>query len=191
MRPDLGLFAVADGMGGHAAGDVAAQTALAALLDALPGQPLDTAVAAANRAVFDRAQAEPDKLGMGTTLTVVQLAGESEFLCAHVGDSRLYRLRNAELQQLTRDHSIPRTSMLTRAVGTQADVEIDIFRASLTPHDRFLLCSDGLTNMVADEDLRTLLAQDKPLDGICRDLVDAANRNGGIDNITVIVIEIS
>jgi len=176
-------------MGGHAAGDVASSTALTTLIEALPGRTMEQAIALANLAVWQAAQTDPGKAGMGTTLTAIRFEGDSELVCGHVGDSRLYRLRSGALEQLTRDHSIPRTSMLTRAIGTHADVEIDVFRASALPGDRYLLCSDGLTGMVTDEELRELIAQSQDLEKICGDLVAAANQRGGIDNITAILVE--
>ncbi|MGQ0560922.1 MAG: protein phosphatase 2C domain-containing protein [Gemmatimonadota bacterium] len=191
VRPDLRLFAVADGMGGHAAGDVASRTAIEALLTAMAAASLEAAIQSANRAVWESSQEHPVRAGMGTTLTAVRFEQEAELVCGHVGDSRLYRMRDGMLEQLTRDHSIPRTSMLTRAVGTQPVVEVDVFRASVMPGDRYLLCSDGLTGMVSEEDLRVLIAQRKQLEVICGDLIDAANLHGGIDNITAILIEAS
>lgn len=191
VRPDIGLFAVADGMGGHAAGDVASRIAVETLISRLSADSMGVAIAAANQAIWQAAQADPAQAGMGTTITAVALDArlDSEFLCGHVGDSRLYRLRDSVLEQLTRDHSIPRTSMLTRAVGTRPDVEVDVFRASILPGDRFLICSDGLTGMVHDEDLRVILLRDKPLDALCGDLIEAANLRGGLDNITAIVLQ--
>ncbi|MGQ0813989.1 MAG: protein phosphatase 2C domain-containing protein [Gemmatimonadota bacterium] len=189
IRTDLAIFAVADGMGGHAAGDVASRTALDAFMSAIATMPMAAAVSLANRAVWQQAQENPQRSGMGTTLTAAHFESASELVCGHVGDSRLYRLRDGALEQLTRDHAIPRTSMLTRAIGTQADVEVDVFRASVVAGDRYLLCSDGLTGMVVPEDLRLILSQRGTLEEICGDLVNAANARGGIDNITAIVIE--
>jgi PPM family protein phosphatase len=189
----IGLFAVADGMGGHAAGDVASGLAISAFRERLSGDAVADAILAANRAVWQQSRAEPAQSGMGTTLTAMVRAPNSDpgITVGHVGDSRLYRLRNGKLEQLTLDHSIAGTSMLTRAIGTRPDVEVDVFRTPIAPGDRYLICSDGLTGMVHDEDLRVMLAQDKGLDAICGDLIDAANLRGGIDNITAIVVNVS
>lgn len=177
-------------MGGHAAGDVASRTALESFLRELPGRSIEAAISLANLAVWQASQTDPARTGMGTTFTAIRFEPGDELVCGHVGDSRLYRLRDGALEQLTRDHSIPRTSMLTRAVGTHPDVEVDVFRASAINGDRYLLCSDGLTGMVSDEELRTLIAQPSSLEKICGDLIAAANLHGGIDNITAILVEL-
>lgn len=189
----IGLFVVADGMGGHAAGDVASSLAISAFRKGLAGDAVADAILAANRAVWQQSRAEAAQSGMGTTLTAMlrERNSDSSLIVGHVGDSRLYRLRNGKLEQLTRDHSVAGTSMLTRAIGTRPDVEVDVFRTPIAPGDRYLICSDGLTGMVHDEDLRVMLAQDKGLDAICGDLIDAANLRGGIDNITAIVVSVS
>lgn len=200
------LFAVADGMGGHAAGDVASQTAIAAFHAAfLETRSGVAAVKSANRAVFERATSEPEKSGMGTTLTGIHVFGNAVF-AAHVGDSRLYLLRNGELTQLTRDHTVaqdmiekgaltkrdamqhPMSSMLTRSLGLRADVDVDVFEHNVAPGDLLLLCSDGLTGMVTDEDLAAMLKQEKSLEEIVEDLIAAANLRGGTDNITAMLI---
>lgn len=211
---EKGLFCVADGMGGHAAGEVASRMAVdvlaremarpdAGALDAR----LRGAVVAANRAVLEAAERDPALAGMGTTLTALALAlDDGGFTIAHVGDSRAYLLRHGELRQLTTDHTWvqqqvdagllsprdarrhPLSSMLTRAVGIAADPEVDIIRGDLEPGDLLLLCSDGLTGMVEDDELAYILARDLPLDDAARELADAANRNGGADNITAVLI---
>ena len=205
---DASLFAVADGMGGHAAGDVASQTAIAAFAAAFSEtRSLTIALQSANRAVIERGAAEAGKAGMGTTLTAVHVIGHS-MLVGHVGDSRLYRLRGNSLQQLTRDHTVaeemiargvltridamqhPANSMLTRSLGSRSEVEVDELREDLQPDDVLLLCSDGLTAMVTDEVVQTLLGQSKSLEERARDLIDAANLRGGVDNITVLVIAV-
>jgi protein phosphatase len=163
------------------------------------------AVQSANRAVIERGAAEPGKTGMGTTLTAVHVIGRS-MLVGHVGDSRLYRLRGNSLQQLTRDHTVademiargaltpidamqhPANSILTRSLGSRADVDIDEMREDLWPGDVLLLCSDGLTAMVTDEDIQMLLGQSRSLEERARGLIDAANSRGGVDNITVLLI---
>jgi protein phosphatase len=208
IDPAASLYAVADGMGGHAAGDVASQTAVAAFSDAFAEtrSPL-IAMKSANRAVIERAQAESEKAGMGTTMTAVHILGK-EMLVAHVGDSRLYRLRQDALAQLTRDHTVaqdmidsgalgkdaamqhPANSMLTRALGTRADVVVDLLEEDLLTGDLLLLCSDGLTSMVTDDDLHSILRQEKPLERLAADLIEAANLRGGHDNITALLLRI-
>jgi protein phosphatase len=215
VHAETGRFAVADGMGGHVAGDIASKTALAAFDEYLAATSdasetaVHAAIHAANRAVWQRAEVEREKIGMGTTLTaVVFTANRKEFVVGHVGDSRLYRLRGGMLEQITRDHTAaqelvdngqltksearrhPLSSMLYRSVGTRPDVEIDVQRSTAEAGDRYLLCSDGLSGMVDDEDLAAILRQEKPPQSICADLIQAANRHGGVDNITAIVIEV-
>jgi serine/threonine protein phosphatase PrpC len=209
-----GRFAVADGMGGHVAGVIASITALAAFDQylAATNDASETAVHAAihtaNRTVWQRADAEREKTGMGTTLTALVFAADrKEFVVGHVGDSRLYRLRAGGLEQITRDHTAaqelvdsgqltktearrhPLSSMLYRSIGTRPEVEIDVQRATAQAGDRYLLCSDGLSGMVDDADLAAILVQDKAVPAICAELIGAANLHGGIDNITAIVIE--
>jgi serine/threonine protein phosphatase PrpC len=187
----IGLYVVADGMGGHAAGNVASQLAITAFHAAVSQNAMGEAILSANLAVWRQSRTDPAQSGMGTTLTAMLRDGESGFTVGHVGDSRLYRLRAGTLEQLTRDHSIAGTSMLTRAIGTHPDVEVDVFHTPVAPGDRFLICSDGLTGMVHDEDLRVMLAQDKGLEAICGDLIEAANLRGGIDNITVVLVGVA
>ncbi|HEY0670654.1 MAG TPA: Stp1/IreP family PP2C-type Ser/Thr phosphatase [Longimicrobiales bacterium] len=202
------LYAIADGMGGHAAGDVASQTAIAAFAAAFADtRSVLAAMKSANRAVIERAVAEPDKLGMGTTMTAVSIVGPS-ILAAHVGDSRLYRWRAHQLTQLTRDHTVvqdmvdrgalskeeamyhPMSSMLTRSLGSRADVEVDLLEDALQPGDLLLLCSDGLTGMMTDADIADVMQQGKALDDIAKELITRANRAGGIDNITVVLLQV-
>ena len=206
---DANLYAVADGMGGHAAGDVASQTAIAAFHAAfLETRSMLVAMKSANRAVLERSAAESHLLGMGTTLTGVHIFGTSAFI-AHVGDSRLYLLRGAQLDQLTRDHTVaqdrveqgsltrrdamrhPMSSMLTRALGLRPEVEIDVFQHDILAGDQLLICSDGLTGMVEDEDLCAMLLQEKKPDEIAAELIEAANVRGGADNITALLVIVS
>jgi len=210
-----GLFCVADGMGGHAAGEVASRLAVEVLAREMArpddGATLDArlraAVAAANRAILETAERDPALAGMGTTLTALALArDDGGYTIAHVGDSRAYLFRRGKLSQLTADHTWvqqqvdaglltpeearghPFSSMLVRAVGIAADPEIDIIRGDLEPGDLILLCSDGLSGMVDDDEIASILARDLPLDDTARELAAAANRNGGADNITAILI---
>ena len=205
---DASLYAVADGMGGHAAGDVASQTAVAALRDTFAEtRSVLAAVQSANRAVIERAAAEPEKTGMGTTMTAAHIRGTA-LLVGHVGDSRLYRLRDGALQQITRDHTVaqdiidagrltkmdamqhPASSMLTRSLGSRPIVQVDVVEDLITAGDLLLLCSDGLTGMITDADLAAMLGQDKTLAQLAHELVEAANLRGGLDNITALLVRI-
>jgi len=210
------LFAIADGMGGAQAGEVASRLAAAVLeeggLDHGAAGDAEERVASlireANRRVFQRASEDAATSGMGTTMTVALVdsrAGEIAF--GHVGDSRAYRVRDGELEQLTQDHSLvgelvrsgkispeeaeshPQRSVITRALGTEADVDVDTFTRDAEPDDVYLLCSDGLTDMLGDGEILELLDGAPALDAAARRLVEAANSRGGEDNITVVVFE--
>jgi len=208
------VFAVADGMGGHRAGEVASATALeplAALETAdLPDEDatrtaLVEAVTAANAAVAGRARTEPDLEGMGTTLTAV-LVRDGLAHVAHVGDSRAYLLRDGRLAQLTDDHTLVQAlvdqgritadqarthhsrSVITRAIGVGTEVEVDVLAVPLAAGDRLLLCSDGLSGVVPDDDIAALLTANPDDDAAAAALVDAANAAGGPDNVTVLLI---
>jgi protein phosphatase len=203
------LYAVADGMGGHRGGDVASQLALETIEEgfregrgAIADQIRD-----ANRAVFERSAADEAVRGMGTTLTAALVTPEGLHL-AHVGDSRAYLLRGGALRQLTEDHTLinrmirtgeitpdeaevhPHRNVLLRSLGTEADVEVDEQDVGLLDGDRVILCSDGLTNMITEDQLLAIGgAAPTPQDAADR-LVRAANRAGGIDNITVVVLDV-
>lgn len=208
LDPDASLYAVADGMGGHAAGDVASRTAVASLSAAFAEtRSLLAAMKSANRAVIERAAQDPALAGMGTTMTAVHIRGTA-LLVGHVGDSRLYRLRDGELTQLTRDHTVaqdmiedrrltrlgamqhPASSMLTRSLGSRPDVEVDLIEQDAASGDLLLLCSDGLSGLVDDRDLHAIMAQEKALDDLARELIDAANLRGGLDNITAVLVRL-
>lgn len=197
--PRIGLFAVADGMGGHNAGEVASALALDKLDAALRGRralpatrtlALVQAFELANRHVFKAAQRNKEQAGMGCTLSAVLFASPL-LVGAHVGDSRVYRLRGGELVQLTKDHSVPRMPhVLTRAIGTQETVTVDTFTTWIEPEDVFLLCTDGITNALPDPMIARLLASAHrapatAVDGILR----AALRNAK-DNLTAVVLRI-
>jgi protein phosphatase len=214
------VFAVADGMGGHAAGDVASSVAVQAFESSTSSGVEDEddiveAVRAANQAVLDRADDEPELAGMGTTLTALALVpgpadgtGPGELVIANVGDSRAYLFRDGDLTQLTRDHSLvedlvqegrlspedarthPQRNILTRVLGNDPDVEPDVFRADPVRGDRYLLCSDGLSNEVDDERAAAVLRRLSDPDDAARELVRLANENGGRDNITVVVVDV-
>jgi protein phosphatase len=208
------LFAVADGMGGAQAGEVASRLAASALegedSDGLQGlERLDALIQEANRRIYDRASTDPSASGMGTTMTAALVEGMTVVI-GHVGDSRAYLVRGEQMEQLTEDHSLvnellksgrlseeeahvhPQRSVITRAVGTDPDVDVDGFTIEAEEGDVFLLCSDGLTDMVADEEILELVHRHRDdLDRAVKSLVAAANRGGGEDNITAVAFRIS
>jgi len=208
------LFAVADGMGGAQAGEVASKLAAAALEDTDSGSlagpaKVTSLIQEANRRVHERANTDPATSGMGTTMTVALVEGETVTI-GHVGDSRAYLVRDGKLEQITEDHSLvnellksgklsreeaethPQRSVITRAVGTDPDVDVDAFTLEAQQGDVFLICSDGLTDMVDDEDILDLVERHRgDLDRVTRSLVAAANRGGGEDNITVVAFAIA
>jgi protein phosphatase len=200
-------------MGGAQAGEVASRLAAAVLEEAngdeLREERIVELIQEANRRVFKRSHEDPSASGMGTTMTVAVTGGDGTVLIGHVGDSRAYRIRGGRLEQLTKDHSLvgelmrsgklspeeaethPQRSVITRAVGTEPDVDVDMFAVDTEAGDVFLLCSDGLTDMVSDDAIQSLLAQrEGELEAVARNLVEAANSSGGEDNITVVVFEI-
>ena len=207
------LFVVADGMGGAQAGEVASAIAVQQFEGGLPdgddpGAALAALIQAANLRIFEQARSESEHAGMGTTTTAAYLAGDAVVI-AHVGDSRCYLLRDDDLLRLTRDHSLvgelvargklteeqaeshPQRSVITRALGAYPDVEVDVEAFPVRSGDLFLLCSDGLTSMVHEPQLKPLLAdRERSLERIGRDLIAAANDAGGRDNITVILFRI-
>ena len=208
------LFAVADGMGGAQAGEVASKLAAAALEDTDAGstggeERVVALIQEANRRVYERSNADPAASGMGTTITVALVEGTTVTF-GHVGDSRAYLVRDGVMEQLTDDHSLvnelmksgklspeeaethPQRSVITRALGTDPDVDVDVFVIEAKENDLFLICSDGLTTMVGDEDILELLERHHDdLDRAAKSLVAAANRAGGEDNITVVAFTIS
>jgi protein phosphatase len=208
------LFAVADGMGGAQAGEVASKLAAAALKETRPegvsdAEKVTELIQEANRRVYERAHSDPATSGMGTTMTVALVDGDKVTI-GHVGDSRAYVVRGGELEQLTEDHSLvnellksgklsreeaethPQRSVITRAVGTDPDVDVDAFTVEAGEGDVFLLCSDGLTDMVTDSDILDVVEKNRDdLDRATKALVSAANRGGGEDNITVIAFSIA
>ena len=198
--PARGVFAVADGLGGHAAGDVASRMAIEALEGALPhrraehGIPeqelVTRALQRAHHAVADGAD-RAERLGMATTAVVVVLSDAARALIAHVGDSRAYLVHEGDVAQLTRDHTTGEwggRGRITQALGL-GDIEPDVQEVELEPGDRLLLCTDGLTDMLDDEDIATMFAVGGEPQDVCDRLVEAALMEGGIDNITVIVID--
>jgi protein phosphatase len=206
---DARMLAVADGMGGHQAGEVASATAIAALQSGLQeGHPIDEAIVDANTAIVERASGDPDLRGMGTTLTAAVFDDDHVLVIGHVGDSRAYLLRNAEFEQLTVDHSVvaeliaagqlteaeaeidPRRAMITRALGIDVDVDVDVINVDLAVGDRLLFCSDGLTTMVRDDAIADVLRTETDRGRAAQELVEAANSAGGADNITVVLVDV-
>jgi PPM family protein phosphatase len=207
------LFAVADGMGGAQAGELASSLAAAALKDSQePGGGgegrVDELIQQANRRVYERQSQDAAASGMGTTMTVA-LVEDGRVAFGHVGDSRAYLIRGSALEQLTEDHSLvaelvrsgklspeeaeghPQRSVITRALGTDPDVDVDTFSVDTKPGDLFLICSDGLTTMVDDETILEEVARNRhDLKSAAKALVRAANKGGGEDNITVVFFEI-
>ena len=208
------LFAVADGMGGAQAGEVASKLAAAALSDTDAGsltgtERVTSLFQEANRRVYERSAADPTVSGMGTTMTVALVEGD-EVVIGHVGDSRAYLLRDGRIEQLTDDHSLvaelmksgklsaeeaethPQRAVITRALGTDPDVDVDAFAVHAQAGDLFLICSDGLTTMVDDEEILALLERHHgDLPRAAKALVAAANKHGGEDNVTVVAFEIA
>jgi protein phosphatase len=206
------LFAVADGMGGAQAGEVASRLAAGTLREGQgEGAPEERVVALiqeANRRVYQHAGEDETRRGMGTTVTAA-LALEDRVVIGHVGDSRAYRIRDGALEQLTEDHSLvaelvrsgklspeeaenhPQRSVITRALGTDPDVDVDVFSVDAQTGDVYMICSDGLTGMVDDEAILQLVERHRgDLDAATQALVSAANKQGGEDNITVVLFEI-
>lgn len=206
------LFVVADGMGGAQAGEVASRIAVDAFERELPdaGSPetrLADRVREANRQIYERSLEEHDRAGMGTTLTAAYL-DDAGLTIAHVGDSRAYLFRDGSLTRLTHDHSLveelvkqgkltaeeaaehPQRSIITRALGPEPEVEVDTETHEVQPGDVILLCSDGLTTMISEERVAEILASAQTLDLAAQELIDEANRAGGRDNITVVVLRL-
>jgi protein phosphatase len=202
------LFAVADGMGGAQAGEIAAKIAASVLRDSSGEQAVVELIKEANRRVFEAAAEDETRSGMGTTITAAIVDDEAVQI-GHVGDSRAYRIRDGDLEQVTEDHSLvaelvrsgklspeeagvhPQRSVITRTVGTDPDVDVDTFSVDARPGDVFLLCSDGLTTMVDDRSILAIVQKNRTsLDNAARALVDAANKGGGEDNITIVLFEI-
>ncbi len=205
------LFAVADGMGGARGGEIASRVAATALGESVDGSGESRVVALiqeANRQVYERAREDSDASGMGTTITVA-LFENGIVSIGHVGDSRAYLIRDRKVDQLTEDHSLvaelvrsgrlspeeavthPQRSVITRALGTDPDVDVDAFSVEAKPGDLFLICSDGLTAMVDDETILDVVERQRDdLDAAAKELIAAANRNGGDDNITVVFFEV-
>jgi protein phosphatase len=210
---DAPLFVVADGMGGAQAGEVASRAAAESFAQNLPPAPperlLEETIEGANRTIHELARKDPSLAGMGTTTTAALVDLDSEEVAiGHVGDSRAYRLRGGRFEQLTRDHSLveemrrkgqltdaqaedhPQRSIITRALGPEPEVEVDLQTVPAQAGDVFLICSDGLTTMLDDEKIAHVLSRSTSLQSAVRALVDEANRAGGRDNITVVLFRL-
>jgi protein phosphatase len=220
LEPGRGVYAVADGMGGHAAGEIASHLAIETLREVLDrdqtsGEPIGVedaaewlrdAVVEANRRICDSIRLHEERRGMGTTVVALVHSGENAVV-GHVGDSRLYLLRGNELRRMTSDHSWvneqvklglmnddtaqrhPMRNIVTRALGSRPDVLVDLTSMQVHLGDVCLLCSDGLNTMLSDEQIHSILRvhRDDP-EAACRALVEEANRHGGEDNVTVVVL---
>ncbi len=207
------LFLVADGMGGHKAGDLASRYTVETLTDSIkksdsdnPITIINDAIVEANKKLLEKAAESEQYSGMGTTLVVCTIIGESMYV-ANVGDSRLY-LYDGRLSQITRDHSLvaemvalgklgrdearrhEKKNVITRAIGGSKEVMADFFEAELTAGNRIIMCSDGLSNMVEDEEIEQILSSDIPIEDKTKQLLGRANENGGKDNIAVVIIEL-
>ena len=207
------LFIVADGMGGHKAGDYASMHTVDRFVEVIRElgeehgvqDAINEAVTAANAYIYQRSRENSNLSGMGTTLVLASCIG-NEAIVANIGDSRLYLVNDA-MTQITRDHSLveemvtlggidremarnhPDKNIITRAVGVKEKVAADFFEVDLTKGDKLLLCSDGLTNMLRDEEIHQIIQDNKELEQAAKALVDAANENGGRDNIAVVLVE--
>ena len=210
---DEPLFVVADGMGGHIAGDVASSTAVDVISTrsdtaaAEDPQTLADLIRSANRAIWEKANDDPALQGMGTTCTLVLFHGPKAYV-AHVGDSRAYLMRSDHLEQITEDHTLvarmvkegriraeeaehhPQRSIITRALGVDADVDVDLISVDLEPGDRLMLCSDGLSSMIGAGAIANVLMDAPDPQAAADELVQLANQAGGEDNITAVVIEV-
>ena len=217
----IGIFALADGMGGHKKGEVASKIAVESIIDFLKENIskssgikmdyLDDVIKQgynyANQKIFDKVLEDSSCEGMGTTL-VVAVIYKDDMIMANVGDSRGYLLHNDEFRRITRDHSVveelvnanliteeearvhPRRNQITRAMGAEEIIIVDIFREKVEKGDMILLATDGLTGCVEDEDIKNIIKQDKDIKEICEDLINQANDNSGKDNISVILSKI-
>ena len=215
VRPDLGFWAVADGMGGAAAGEVASRIFVETATEAFTSNSTEetqmdrvkNAFTLANSRMLDHVAAHPDHAGMGCTAEILAISGDDIFI-GHIGDSRTYRLRNAELKQLSQDHSLVQEQInqgliseqdarshamrhvILRAVGNKEPIELDLLKGKGLPGDIFLLCSDGLTDMIDDAAIRNCLTQGESLQALADQLIELAKAAGGKDNITVVLVKL-
>lgn len=213
--PDIGLFAVADGMGGHKAGEIASSTALQYLEENIRSNPLPTDdLGLALLRILEEANLRVHRLsnefeqyrGMGTTVTA-GVFRENQLVICHIGDSRAYLIRDEEIKQITDDHSLvgemlrfggiteeqahnhPQRNVLTRAMGTASNVRFDLYTVDLLPKDRILFCTDGLFNHLRSEEIKDTILNESDLDNAVQTLLTTALNRGGLDNITMILVE--
>ena len=207
------LFVVADGMGGHNAGEYASRFTVDKMVEVIsqyrqqePVAAMKEALTEANSQLLEEAGADPSKSGMGTTVVAATVIGDLLHV-ANIGDSRLYVIDHEAIRQITRDHSLveemvrlgemdkaaakvhPDKNIITRAIGVTRELAVDFFEVELRPGDMILLCSDGLTNMVEDEEIIEIVMEQKNIVEKAEKLINTANENGGKDNITVVLIE--
>ena len=207
------LFVVADGMGGHNAGEYASRFTVDKMVEVIsqnrqqePVAAMKEALTEANSQLLEEAGADPSKSGMGTTVVAATVIGDLLHV-ANIGDSRLYLIDHEAIRQITRDHSLveemvrlgemdkaaakvhPDKNIITRAIGVTRELAVDFFEVELRPGDMILLCSDGLTNMVEDEEIKEIVLEQKNIVEKAEKLINTANENGGKDNITVVLIE--
>ncbi|MFT9494275.1 Stp1/IreP family PP2C-type Ser/Thr phosphatase [Anaerosolibacter sp.] len=215
----MNLFIVADGMGGHKAGEVASSIAIDSVkkyieehisqkngeYDEAVSRIIEEAIVDANTKIFNKSMEEEKYQGMGTTLTMAFI--QSKLFIGHIGDSRAYLIRNNEIKQITQDHSLvaellrngtitekeakthPQKNIITRALGTEENIQIDIYTIELLAEDIIVLCSDGLSNLVEQMEIKECLTNSNSMQSGCEHLVDLANERGGYDNITIIGIK--
>jgi serine/threonine protein phosphatase PrpC len=206
------LFVVADGMGGHQAGEIASAIAVETILNIDFGVDnidfeLEKGILKANEAILEEVNHYPEMAGMGTTVVVLLIRDQTAYI-AHVGDSRIYHYVDGALTQLTKDHSLvaellengeiseneaknhPQRNILTQALGSRIEMKIEFLALGIQPGDKFLLCSDGLFGMVDREGIGEILKMDGEAQELAEKLVERANENGGSDNITVLVVEV-
>lgn len=214
VRPEVGLWVVADGMGGHSAGDVASQMIVNSLRDVQAGSKLNNYIndiedrlLTVNKRLLDKAQQSSKSITIGSTVVAMLAYGK---YCVYIwaGDSRLYRLRNSQIRQMSTDHSQvemyvekglisreealvhPHGNMITRAVGASGELYLDMDIQELAHRDRYLLCSDGLTKHVTDMEIQDILNEDTPQES-CKTLINLTLERGAVDNVTVVVIDIN
>lgn len=215
----LPIFIVADGMGGHKAGEVASNTAISKIVNyynankekiineemQIP-QFINESVSIANDELIKESESDEELKGMGTTITMCLVLNQEAYI-GHVGDSRAYLLRDGELKQITQDHSLvgellrtgsitkeearnhPKKNIIMRALGTKKDIKTDVFTKSLKNGDKIVLCTDGLTNMVTDEEILDVIKNEEDTTSSCSTLVNISNKYGGIDNTTIMLIK--
>ncbi len=217
LLPEFNVFAVADGMGGHNAGEVASKMAIREIEDFFKDHQRDRdfiisreyigqLINHINMKIYERANSEPHLKGMGTTLTLI-IHFKRTIHIAHIGDSRAYRINNQEIQQLTEDHSLvaglikegkitkeeaqvhPQKNVITRALGTDIEIQADVYRYKISDGETIMICSDGLTNSLTEAEIKNIVNRNDSLQKAADDLVQQANISGGRDNITVILFQ--